>query len=927
MPCNFVNAYLGHQCIPYKALIDTGASVCVCRYDLLRRHGFTVEPVSERIQKTLLAADQTPLVVKGKSVITIRIGDFVADVEFIAVQRLQYPLIIGMNMLQKYKACIDMDGPCLTIGDDRTTVPMMTRFPNNQILRVCEDMDLPPMHEAFIKVALPQGFDPCVSVIEALQNPWKSDGILVARICVKPVDRFTVCRVINVSEEVICVRKNRAIATITAMQADDLMLLDRDNDDATDDIQTDDETSDSAQTDSKTHEQMLAELQSMGLKIEPENVTAEEKRELVALLFKYREVFSEQIPGVRGFEYNIELKDGKLPPRGRQNYYNPAMQEIVDEELDKWEKKGIIKRDEFVHAPPLLLIRKKCGCTLKLKGDKGKRGDNSATLDDCPHPATYRLASDFRALNSCVVQTPFSPPNIETLTDHFRQKGQPPAKYFTIFDALQGYLQLKLDHPSSRLCGIETPSGSYAYQFMPLGLICSGDSYNRLMAKIIGSMKLLNCLNYVDDIVLFSDTHRSHAQSLETLLKRLAYYRLRIKGTKCQIMKSEVQFVGLRLNGLGIKPDERKCELISRLKSPTNQRMLRSFLSLMSYFRKFIYRFSDHVAIFSPLLKKNSEWKWESKHEKQFVFLKELLKKEPILLNHPQWQYPFKVVTDASAVAASYILLNETPEGDKVILYGSRLWSDTERRHHCNRLELAAICHAVTRLHRYLAFRKFTIITDNISSSFVKSLHKQRGPLFRLGMTLSNYNFEIIHRAGDKNPSDYVSRSEITGDETTPDDNHVTIDDEMVMPISSVESPENKETCVLAINWHNKTAGYRTIELVDSDKCARTGLTVNTIGDIVFTLDGNDQPATATTEMCNAIGKSNRVRFEKNPARKSDVILPSTEHDTDSDAQAQTQPNNDKADKKTERRPESKSADGRCWCISAIKCCKLGSYC
>jgi hypothetical protein len=487
------------------------------------------------------------------------------------------------------------------------------------------------------------------------------------------------------------------------------------------------------------------------------------------------------------------------------------------------------------------------------------------------------------------VQTPFSPPNIETITDNFRQKGKPPPKYFTICDAVQGYLQLPLSAESQRLCGIETPHASYTYQFMPLGLVSSGFEYNKVMAKIINSVNsidVLNCLNYIDDIVLWSNTYQEHLDRLERLLQRLTYYRLRLKPSKCQFMKKQVHFLGLILNGQGVAPDERKCELISKLKSPTNQKNLRSFLSLMSYFRKFIHHFSDHTAIFSPLLKKNAIWKWTNDHEQKFIFLKELLKMQPIMLNHPQWEYPFKLICDSSQVACGYCLVNETPQGDKVILYGSRLWSDAEKKYHSNRLELLGICHAVTRCHRFLAFRKFTIITDNVSSSFVKGLSKQRGPLFRLGTILANYNFDIRHRTGKTMMADYLSRQEVTGDEATPDDNHVTLDDEMIMAVDNEQTLTINQPLALAINWSNKTSSCYLADWTDEEPFNPVQLSCK--DDIVFSSNKHegctDEPHTviSATSRCSRNTKK-RVRFAD---ECQDAKSAATTHDDDDSTDA-----------------------------------------
>ena len=141
---------------------------------MAKRLGFEIRP---KTVNKLVNADETPLQVRGECSAPIRISDFVGEIDFAVVNKLQHHVIIGIDFLRKYKACVDVGGLYLTLGlEDRVTVPMIKRFAADQILRVCEDMDLPSMKEAFIRVYLPRGYSPRLSIIEALNNPWQTDG-------------------------------------------------------------------------------------------------------------------------------------------------------------------------------------------------------------------------------------------------------------------------------------------------------------------------------------------------------------------------------------------------------------------------------------------------------------------------------------------------------------------------------------------------------------------------------------------------------------------------------------------------------------------------------------------------------------------------------------------------------------------------------
>ncbi|OMJ11808.1 Transposon Ty3-I Gag-Pol polyprotein, partial [Smittium culicis] len=90
--------------------------------------------------------------------------------------------------------------------------------------------------------------------------------------------------------------------------------------------------------------------------------------------------------------------------------------------------------------------------------------------------------------------------------------------------------------------------------------------------------------------------------------------------------------------------------------------------------------------------------------------------------------------------------------------FASRTLLPAEKNYSITDLEGLAVSWAVSHFHYYLYGRKFNIVTDH--SALVQLFTKDipRGRVGRWALKLRNYDFEIIHKDGSKNPADFLSR-------------------------------------------------------------------------------------------------------------------------------------------------------------------------
>lgn len=124
-------------------------------------------------------------------------------------------------------------------------------------------------------------------------------------------------------------------------------------------------------------------------------------------------------------------------------------------------------------------------------------------------------------------------------------------------------------------------------------------------------MGLLIC--YFDDILITGRDTEEHMRNLEEVLKRLKVCNLKVKIEKCSFFQNRVTYLGHVIDAEVIHAMKQKTEAIEKAPFPTNTIELRSFLSLLNYYGKFIPNLSTMVMPLTALLQKGVKWEWSQK--------------------------------------------------------------------------------------------------------------------------------------------------------------------------------------------------------------------------------------------------------------------------------------------------------------------------
>jgi hypothetical protein len=136
---------------------------------------------------------------------------------------------------------------------------------------------------------------------------------------------------------------------------------------------------------------------------------------------------------------------------------------------------------------------------------------------------------------------------------------------------------------------------------------------------------------FIDDILVYSENKKDHAEHLRIVLTRLRDHHLYAKFSKCEFWLKIVLFLGHVLSENGISVDPSKVQEVIDWKAPTIVHEVQSFLGLAGYYRRFISDFLKIVKPMMSLLQKDHKFAWTEECEATFRTLRELLTTAPVL--------------------------------------------------------------------------------------------------------------------------------------------------------------------------------------------------------------------------------------------------------------------------------------------------------
>jgi hypothetical protein len=200
-----------------------------------------------------------------------------------------------------------------------------------------------------------------------------------------------------------------------------------------------------------------------------------------------------------------------------------------------------------------------------------------------------------------------------------------------------------------------TKTRLYDWTVMPFGLKNATSTFTRTMAEVFKDLGSAFLKVVVDDLNVHNETWGEHIQHLDAVLCKLREVNLKLNPSKCCFAAKTITFLGHMVNKEGIRPDPGKIEVVLHFPTPKNVTSVRSFLGLMSYYRKYVRGYSKLAGPLFELTKKDIPFVWDVGCEQAYQALKAALVDAPVL-TRPDFKRTFWLDVDWSPKGVGAIL-------------------------------------------------------------------------------------------------------------------------------------------------------------------------------------------------------------------------------------------------------------------------------
>ena len=281
-----------------------------------------------------------------------------------------------------------------------------------------------------------------------------------------------------------------------------------------------------------------------------------------------------------------------------------------------------------------------------------------------PNPGGhFRICVYYRRLNERTVQDVYPIPMMDDCRDSLAN-----ATVFSTLDCIAGYSQIAVAAEDRDKTTFTSHTGLVRFLRLLFGLVNAPASVQRALDIILSGVRWQTCLEYLDDVIVFSRTLDEHILHFREVLLLIKMAGVSLTPSKCHLFQQEVEYLGHVFRSGQLLVNQKNIKSLAQAIPPRNQTELKSILGMCNVHWRFI---KDYAQIAKPLTKLTSKKlphvlpSLDAAQLAAFEYLKERLMSTHIL-ELPRRESLFILDTDACAVQVRCTLLQKHP--DKSIL-------------------------------------------------------------------------------------------------------------------------------------------------------------------------------------------------------------------------------------------------------------------
>ena len=225
--------------------------------------------------------------------------------------------------------------------------------------------------------------------------------------------------------------------------------------------------------------------------------------------------------------------------------------------------------------------------------------------------------------------------------------------HFSCLDLKSGFWQIKMEEALEQYTAFMVGNlGFFKCDCIPFGLCNVPATFQWLMQNCLSELNLIYCLIYLDDIIIFSQTAEEHHQ-LCVVFNQFREYNLKLKPSKCNLFKEEVNYLAHWVSKEGVRPSDLNLKVIAECALPQTYTEMHTSFGLVGHYWWLIKGFVHIAQLLNEHLTGegvNRKSEWVSLPEdalKAFDALKQVCISAPILA-FANYTKEFLLETDVS---------------------------------------------------------------------------------------------------------------------------------------------------------------------------------------------------------------------------------------------------------------------------------------